>query len=66
MASKVRDYISDNMDQINLIVIKVSGTILTALAVIGYLDSVSKFDQLIKIHNILVAIRDVLQLPCNS
>ena len=56
MASKVRDYISDNMDQINLIVIKVSGTILTALAVIGYLDSVSKFDQLIKIHNILVAI----------
>ena len=55
MASKVRDYISDNMDQINLIVIKVSGTILTALAVIGYLDSVSKFDQIIKVHNILVA-----------
>ena len=55
MASKVRDFISDNRDQINLIVIKVPGTILTVLAIIGYLDSVSKFDQLIKIHNILVA-----------
>ena len=55
MASKVRDFISDNRDQINLIVIKVSGTILTAVAVIGYLDSVSKVEQLIKIHNILVA-----------
>ena len=56
MASKVRDFISDNRDQINLIVIKVSGTILTAIAVIGYLDSVSKFDLLVKIHNILVAV----------
>ena len=55
MASKFRDFISDNRDQINLIVIKVSGTILTAVSVIGYLDSVSKFDHLIKIHNILVA-----------
>lgn len=55
MMSGVGDWIRDNIDQINLFMIKILGTILTALAIIGYLDSVSKFDQLLIIHNLVVA-----------
>ena len=53
--SKVGDWIRDNRDQINLFMIKMSGTVLTALAIIGYLVSVSKFDHLLNIHIMIVA-----------
>ena len=45
----------DNRDQINLFIIKILGTIFTALAVFGYLVSVSKFDFLLNIHIMVVA-----------
>ena len=53
--SKVGHWISDNRDQINLFMIKILGTILTALAIIGYLLSLSKFDHLLNIHIMVVA-----------
>ena len=49
------DWLSDNRDQINLYMVKILGTILTALAIIGYLDSVSKFDHHLTIHHLVVA-----------
>ena len=49
------DWLSDNRDQINLYMVKILGTILTALAIIGYLDSVSKFDNHLTIHQLIVA-----------
>ena len=55
MMSKLGDWISDNRDQINLFMIKILGTILTALAIIGYLVSVSKFDHLLNIHIVVLA-----------
>ena len=55
MVSKVRDFISDNRDQINLIMIKMFGTIITCLVIIGYLEAVSKFDQYLNIHSLFVA-----------
>ena len=55
MMSKVGDWIRDNRDQINLFMIRILGTILTALAIIGYLVSVSKFDYLLNIHIMVVA-----------
>ena len=55
MMSKVGDWIMDNRDQINLFIIKILGTIFTALAVFGYLVSVSKFDYLLNIHIMVVA-----------
>lgn len=39
----------------NLIMIKMSGTILVSLVIIGYLEAVSKFDQLLNIHILIVA-----------
>ena len=53
--SKLGDWIRDNIDKIELIMIKMLGTVLTSLAIIGYLDSVSKFDHLLNIHNLVVA-----------
>ena len=53
--SKLRDWIIDNRDKIELIMIKILGTVLTALAIIGYLDSVSQFDEHLTIHNLVVA-----------
>ena len=55
MVSKVNDFISDNKDQINLIMIKMSGTITTCLVIFGYLEAVSKFDPLLNIHNLIMA-----------
>ena len=55
MMSKVGDWISDNSDQINLFMIKIFGTILTAFATIGYWVSVSKFDHLLNINIMVVA-----------
>ena len=55
MLSQVGDWISEHGDQINLLTIKISGTLLTALTVIGYVDSVSKFDDLLSIHIIVVS-----------
>ena len=52
---KVGDWIRDNRDKINLFIIKILGTILTALAIIGYLVSVSKFDHFLNIHIMIVA-----------
>ena len=49
-------WISDHGDQINLLTIKICGTLLTALTVFGYVESVSKFDHLLNIHIIIVAI----------
>ena len=40
----------DNRDRINLLMMKMSGTVLTTLAIIGYLDSVSKFASLLRLH----------------
>ena len=56
MLSQVGHWINDHIDQINLLVIKISGTLLTALTVIGYVESVSKFDHLLNIHIIVVSI----------
>ena len=53
--SKLGDWIRDNMDKIELIMIKILGTVLTALAIIGYLYSVSKFDNNLNIHNLVLA-----------
>ena len=53
--SKLGDWIRDNMDKIELIMIKMLGTVLTSLAIIGYLDSVSKFDNNLNIHNLVLA-----------
>ena len=55
MLSQVRHLISDHRDQINLLTIKITLTLLTALTVIGYVDSVSKFDHLLNIHIIVVS-----------
>ena len=55
MMSKVGDWISDNRGQINLFMIKILGSFLTALAVIGYLVSVSKFDHVLNIHIMVLA-----------
>ena len=54
--SKFGEWINDNQDKIDLIVIKMLGTILTALTIIGYFESVSKFDDLLNIHIIIVSI----------
>ena len=56
MLSQVGHWISDHMDQINLLTIKISGTLLTVLTVIGYIESVSKFDHLLNLHIIIVAV----------
>ena len=53
--SKVGDWIRDNRDQINLFIIRILGIILTALATIGYLVGVSKFNHLLNIHIMVVA-----------
>ena len=55
MMSTFGDWLSDNRDQINLYMVKILGTMLTALAIIGYLDSVSKFDHHLTIHQLIVA-----------
>ena len=54
--SEIGHWISEKIDEINLFMIKLLGTILTVLAVIGYLESVSRFDHLLDIHIIVVAI----------
>ena len=54
--SEIGHWISEKIDEINLFMIKLLGTILTVLAVIGYLESVSKFEHLLDIHIIVVAI----------
>ena len=56
MLSEVRHWISDHGDQINLLKIKITGTLLTVLTVFGYVESVSKFDHLLNIHIIVVSI----------
>ena len=48
-------WLSDNRDQVNFFMVKILGTILTALAIIGYLDSVSKLDDHLTIHHLVVA-----------
>ena len=53
--SKFGEWINDNQDKIDLIAIKMLGTILTALTIIGYMESVSKFDHLLNVHIIVVA-----------
>ena len=53
--SKVGDWIRVKRDQINIFMIQILGTILTALATIGYLVSVSKYDHLLNIHIMVVA-----------
>ena len=55
MLSQFVSWISDHIDQINLLMIKILGTILTALTVLGYIASVSKLDHLLNIHIIVVA-----------
>ena len=54
--SEIGHWISEKIDEINLFMIKLLGTILTVLTVIGYLESVSRFDHLLDIHIIVVAI----------
>ena len=54
--SEIGHWISEKIDEINLLMIKLLGTLLTVLAVIGYLESVSRFDHLLDIHIIVVAI----------
>ena len=54
--SEIGHWISEKIDEINLFMIKLLGTILTVLTVIGYLESVSKFEHLLDIHIIVVAI----------
>ena len=56
MLSQVGHWISDHGDQINLLTIKITGTLLTVLTVFGYVESVSKFDHLLNIHIIVVSI----------
>ena len=54
--SEIGYWISEKMDEINLLMIKLLGTLLTVLTVIGYLDSVSRFEHLLNIHIIVFAI----------
>ena len=54
--SEIGYWISEKVDEINLLMIKLLGTLLTVLTVIGYLDSVSRFDHLLTIHIIVIAI----------
>ena len=54
--SEIGHWISEKIDEINLLMIKILGTLLTVLTVIGYLESVSRFDHLLDIHIIVVAI----------
>ena len=54
--SEIGHWISEKIDEINLLMIKLLGTLLTVLTVIGYLESVSRFDHLLDIHVIVVAI----------
>ena len=53
--SEVVYWISEKMDEINLLMIKLLGTLLTVLTDIGYLDSVSRFEHILNIHIIVVA-----------
>ena len=54
--SEIGHWISEKIDEINLFMIKLLGTLLTVLTIIGYLESVSRFDHLLDIHIIVVAI----------
>ena len=55
MISEVRHRISENRDKIELFIIKATGTILTLIGIIGYLDSVSRISLLLDIHYLILA-----------
>ena len=46
----------EHQDGINLFIIKMTGTVLTALTICGYLDAVSNWDWLLNIHIILFSV----------
>lgn len=46
----------EHRDGINLFIIKMTGTVLTALTICGYLDAVSNWDWLLNIHIIIFSI----------
>ena len=50
------ELVIEHQDRINLFLIKLTGTALTTLTIFGYLDVVSNWDWLLKIHIIVSAI----------
>ena len=47
---------SEHQDGINLWLMKISGSLLTTLAILGYLDAVSEWETLLNIHIIVLSI----------
>ena len=50
------ELIVEHQDGINLILIKITGTALTALTIVGYLDAVSNWGWLLNIHIVLFSV----------
>lgn len=50
------EMILENQDRINVILIKMTGTALTALTIGGYLDAVSHWDWLLNIHIVIFSV----------
>ena len=55
-SGKMLEWITEHQDGINLFLIKLTGTALTLLTIIGYLDAVSSWSWLLNIHIIVFAI----------